>query len=164
MKKLLLFFALGLYLHAGISEGSKAPNFTLKTLDGKKTYSLSQLKGQVVLVNLWASWCKGCKKEMPEFFALQKSYKQGFKIVTVSVDDKASKATKFLANVEKHTAMKTPFISLHDKDKRVAKAYECTAMPSSYLIDKKGIIRLVIIGSLNADDIELLKQEINKLK
>lgn len=164
MKTLLLFLALGLHLYAGISEGDKAPNFTLKTLDGKKSHSLHSLKGNVVLVNLWASWCKGCKKEMPEFFELQKSYKKGFKIVTVSVDDTAVKSQNFLHSVEKKTGIKTPFITLHDTKKSVAKAYQCAAMPSSYLIDKKGIIKQIIVGSLNADDIKQLKTEINKLK
>ncbi len=164
MKTLLLFLTLGLHLYAGISEGDKAPDFTLKTLEGTKTYTMQNFKGEVVLLNLWASWCKGCKKEMPEFFELQKSYKKSFKIVTVSVDDKASKSQKFLQSVEKKTGIKTPFISLHDSDKSVAKAYQAVAMPSSYLIDKKGIIRLIIVGSLNSEDIEQLKLEINKLK
>ena len=164
MKTLLLFLALGLNLYAGISEGDKAPNFTLKTLDGKNSHTLQSLEGNVILVNLWASWCKGCKKEMPEFFKLQKSYKKGFKIVTVSVDDTATKSQKFLNNVEKKTGIKTPFITLHDAKKNVAKSYQCAAMPSSYLIDKKGVIKQIIVGSLNTDDIKQLKIEINKLK
>jgi len=164
MKILLLFLTLGLHLYAGISEGDKAPNFTLKTLDGKKIYSMKNFKGEVVLLNLWASWCKGCKKEMPEFVALQKSYKKGFKLVTVNLDDSPEKAEKFLASVEKKTGMKIPFISLYDPKKSLAKAYQCSAMPSSYLIDKQGKIRNIIVGSLNADEIEQLKLEINKLK
>ena len=164
MKTLLLFLALVLNLNAGISEGDKAPNFTLKTLDGKSSHTLQSLKGEVVLVNLWASWCKGCKKEMPEFFKLQKSYKKGFKIVTVSVDDEAEKSQKFLHSVEKKVGYKTPFITLHDTKKNVAKAYQCSAMPSSYLIDKNGVIRNIIIGSMDDADIQALKQEINHLK
>jgi len=164
MKTLVLFLALILSLHAGISEGDKAPNFTLKTLDGKKSYTLQKLKGNVVLVNLWASWCKGCKKEMPEFVALQKSYKKGFKLVTVNLDDDPKKAEKFLQSVEKKTGKKIPFITLANPTKSVAKSYKCAAMPSSYLIDKNGIIQAVIVGSLNADDIKELKKEINKLK
>ena len=164
MKTLLLFLVLGLNLYAGISEGDKAPNFTLKTLDGKKSHSLHSLKGDVVLVNLWASWCKGCKKEMPEFFELQKCYKKGFKIVTISVDDSATKSQKLLNHLEKKTGTKTPFITLYDAKKNVAKAYHCAAIPSSYLIDKKGVIKQIIVGSLDANDIKKLKVEINKLK
>jgi len=164
MKTLLLFLVLGLNLYAGISKGDKAPNFTLQTLDGKNNHTLQNLKGDVILVNLWASWCKGCKKEMPEFFELQKCYKKGFKIVTVSVDDSATKSQKFLNRLEKKMGTKTPFITLYDAKKNVAKAYHCAAMPSSYLIDKNGVIKQIIVGSLDANDIKKLKVEINKLK
>jgi peroxiredoxin len=164
MKTLLIFLVLGLNLYAGISEGDKAPNFTLKTLDGKKFYSMNNLKGKVVLVNLWASWCKGCKKEMPEFFELQKSYKKDFQLLTINLDDKPKKAQIFLKSVENKIGMKTPFISLYDPSKAVAKAYQCSAMPSSYLIDKHGKIQSIIVGSLDANDIAQLKLDINKLK
>ncbi len=163
MKTLLLFITLGLHLYAGVSQGDKAPEFTLQTLDGKKSYTMQNFQGEVVLLNLWASWCKGCKKEMPEFFALQKSYTKGFSLVTISVDDKAAKSQNFLKSVEKKTGIKTPFITLHDAKKEVAKAYGVAAMPSSYLIDKKGIIRAVIVGSLNHEEIEALKKDINTL-
>lgn len=164
MKVLLLFLTLSLSVFAGVSEGDKAINFTLKSLDGKKTYTMKSFKGKVVLLNLWASWCKGCKKEMPEFFHLQKSMGSSFKIVTINVDDTPAKGLKFLKSVEAKTGMKTPFVSLQNPSKSIAKAYGARAMPSSYLIDKKGIIRAVIVGSLNASDISQLKKEINKLK
>jgi peroxiredoxin len=164
MKKLLLSVVLTLGLQAGVNVGDKAKAFTLKTLDNQKTYSMSDLKGEVVLLNLWASWCKGCKKEMPEFFDLQKEYKKGFKIITISVDEKSEKANTFLKSVERKKGFKTPFIALYDGKKKTAKAYECAAMPSSYLIDKKGVIQEIIIGSLNHDDIQTLKQKIDKLK
>lgn len=164
MKKILLFLMLGATLYAGISIGDTAKDFTLKTLDNTKSYSLKSFKGEVVLVNLWASWCRGCKKEMPEFVALQKSYKKGFKLVTVNLDDDPKKAEKFLKGVEAKTGSKIPFITLQNPTKSVAKAYQCSAMPSSYLIDKQGKIVNIIVGSLNKDEIEQLKQEINKLK
>jgi len=165
MKKLLItYLSLTLYVSAGISLGDQAKDFNLKTLDNKKNYTLKSFKGEVVLVNLWASWCKGCKKEMPEFVALQKSYKKGFKLVTINLDDDPKKAQAFLQKVEQKTKSKIPFITLKNPSKSVAKAYQCGAMPSSYLIDKKGKIRNIIVGSLNKDEIEQLKQEINQLK
>jgi len=164
MKTIFVFLALGLQLFAGISEGDPAVDFNLHTLDGKKSYSMKSFKGQVVLLNLWASWCKGCKKEMPEFFDLQKSYKNGFKIVAVSIDDKAQKSVDFLQSVEKKKKMKTPFTVLHDPNKSLPKAYHAAGMPASYLIDKEGVVRLMIIGSLNESEIEQLKLEIDKLK
>lgn len=164
MKKITILMALVLSLYAGVSEGDKAVNFNLKTLDGSKSYKLSDFKGEVVLLNLWASWCGGCKKEMPEFFELQKHYKSGFKIITVSVDKKASKSQDFLNSVEEKVGYKTPFVSLYDPKKTLPKAYGAAGMPSSYLIDKKGVVRAVMVGSLSSDDIEELKHKINKLK
>lgn len=165
MKKTLLFLVLSLHLlYARVSEGDTAKNFTLHTLDGKKTYSMKDFKGEVVLLNLWASWCKGCKKEIPEFVALQKSYKKGFKLVTVNLDDNPQNAKKFLHSLENKTGTKIPFICLSDLKKSVAKAYKCSAMPSSYLIDKQGKIHNIIVGSLDKDEIEQLKMIINKLK
>jgi len=165
MRKILLFIlSLTLYVSAGITIGDQAKDFKLKTLDNKQSHTLKSFRGEVVLVNLWASWCKGCKKEMPEFVGLQKSYKKGFKLITVNLDDDPKKAQAFLQKVEKKTGSKIPFVALKNPSKSVAKAYQCGAMPSSYLIDKQGKIRNIIVGSLNKDEIEQLKQEINKLK
>jgi len=164
MKKVLLVvMALSIGLFAGVSEGDKALGFNLKSLNGK-SYSMNSFKGKVVLLNLWASWCSGCKKEMPEFYKLQKSMGRNFKIVAVSIDKNSADAKSFLASVNKKTHMKTPFVVLHNPSKSLAKAYKAQAMPSSYLIDKKGIIRAVIVGSLNHNDIVQLKAEIRKLK
>jgi peroxiredoxin len=164
MKKILLVvIALSIGLFAGVSEGDKALGFNLKSLNGK-SYSMNSFKGKVVLLNLWASWCSGCKKEMPEFYKLQKSMGRNFKIVAVSIDKNSADAKLFLASVNKKTHMKTPFVVLHNPSKSLAKAYKAQAMPSSYLIDKKGIIRAVIVGSLNHNDIVQLKAEIKKLK
>jgi len=164
MKKYTLILLLSSTLFANVHIGEQAPDFKLNTLDKNTSIQLSSLRGQIVLVNIWASWCKGCKKEMPEFFKLQHDYAKGFKIVTVSVDDEATKAQFFLQSVEKKVGFKTPFITLHDTNKNVAKAYQCSAIPSSYLIDKKGVIRDIIIDSLDEEDIQALKQKINHLK
>ena len=164
MKKIILILMLtSLSLFASVGEGDRALDFKLKSLTGK-SYSMHSFKGKVVLLNLWASWCGGCKKEMPEFYKLQKSMGSKFKIVAVTIDKNKSDAKSFLASVNKKTKMKTPFVVLHNPSKSLAKAYQAEGMPSSYLIDKKGIIRAVIIGSLNSGDIEQLKVEIKKLK
>ena len=160
MKYLLLYSLLTFFLFAEVNVGDKAPNFTLKTLDGKQTHTMQDFKGKVVLLNLWASWCKGCKKEMPAFVALQKNNKKGFELVAVSLDDSKDKATHFLSTLNQ----KIPFTVLHDSKKQLGKAYSCSAMPSSYLIDKNGVIKQVIIGSLDSNDIKTLQNEINKLK
>ena len=166
MKKILLILAISVIglTAQSIKEGDKAPNFVLKTVKGKKRHSLRQFKGRVVLLNLWGSWCRGCKKEMPAFYRLQKAYsKRKFRVLALSIDRKKRTARRFLKRIDKKAHMKTPFIVLHDPKKSVPKKYGAKGMPSTYLIDKKGIVRLAIIGSLTDDEIELLKVEINKL-
>ena len=160
MRKILIILALGLSLYA---EVNKAVSFELKTLDATKSYKMSDFKGDVILLNLWASWCSSCKKEMPEFFQLQNRYKTGFKIVTVSIDKNSKNSIDFLKSVESDTGMKTPFISLYDPEKSLAKAYRAKGMPSSYLIDKDGVIQDVMVGSLSHDDIMQLSKKIDKL-
>ena len=166
MKKILLILLLSVIsINAkAIQENDKAINFRLKTIDGKKRHSLKQFKGRVVLLNLWGSWCRGCKKEMPAFYRLQKEYnRKKFRVLAVSIDRKKRTARKFLRRIERKTHMKTPFIVLHDPRKSVARKYGAQGMPSTYLIDKKGIVRLAIIGSLNDEDMKELKLEIDKL-
>ena len=164
LKKILLLALLSIGLHASMHAGDKAQGFTLPSIVNDTSHTLSEFKGEVVLLNLWASWCKGCKKEMPLFFDLKKANPKGFEIVTVSVDDNPKNASHFLAHIAKNKGFSIPFVALHDTDKKVAKAYGCTAMPSSYLIDKHGVIREIIIGSLNAQEMKALQTEINRLK
>lgn len=164
MRKIIILMALALSLFAGIGAGDKAVEFNLETLDKSKSYTLSDFDGEVILLNLWASWCAGCKKEMPEFFKLQNHYKNGFKIITASIDKECADSQNFMKSVEKDVGYPTPFVSLYDPSKSLAKAYGARGMPSSYLIDKNGIVQLVIVGSLTHEDIEELKVEIDRLK
>lgn len=163
MKKTFLIMLLLITGLFAVSEGERAPDFTLVSLKTSQQQSLKSFRGKVVLLNLWASWCKGCKKEMPEFVALQHSIPKGFRIVAVSLDDDAAQAKRFLDTLSAHSG-NIPFAVLHDSQKKVAQTYDCKAMPSSYLIDKHGIIRKVIIGSLDHDQIEALKEMIRKLQ
>ncbi|MCD6260140.1 MAG: TlpA family protein disulfide reductase [Helicobacteraceae bacterium] len=163
MKKIIIMMAISVALFAGMKSGDKAVDFELPTLDQSKTYTMKEFRGQVVLLNLWASWCSGCKKEMPEFFKLQKAYPEGFKLVTISLDSQAEESNDYLVAIEELIGYKTPFITLYDAKKEIAKAYGARAMPSSFLIDKNAIIRKVIIGSLDEEDIDELKKDINSL-
>jgi len=164
MKKIIVLIVLAVSLFGGVSKGDKAVDFKLKTLDASASYKLSDFRGEVVLLNLWASWCGGCKKEMPEFFELQNEYKNGFKIITVNIDKSSADAISFMSSVEKTLSYKTPFVSLYDAKKTVPRKYGARGMPSSYLIDKNGVVQLVMVGSLSHNDIAELKIEIDKLK
>lgn len=134
MKRLVTVIAVWLLAfgaHAGSLSGP-APKFTLQTMDGKNV-SLSDLKGQVVMINFWASWCAPCRQEMPLLNELYDTYKKaGFTLLGVNLDEEKSEAKGFLKKVP------VTFPVLHDPMGAVAELYDNRAMPSSYFIDRKG--------------------------
>lgn len=123
-------------------EGFLAPNFSLATTDGE-TVTLSQLKGQAVLVNLWATWCPPCRAEMPAMQKLYDEYKdQGFVVLAVNMtyQDDPSAVLPFLQENN------LTFPVLLDQTGAVAKSYELRSLPSSYFINREGTIHEVVIG------------------
>ncbi len=122
--------------------GFSAPDFTLKTPNGE-TYTLSALKGQAVLVNLWATWCPPCRAEMPAIERMYQEYKdRGFTVLAVNM---TSQDDPF-AVVPFSQDHKLSFPILLDETNEVASAYQLRSLPSSYFIDRDGIINAVIIG------------------
>jgi len=123
-------------------QGFLAPNLTLNTPDGE-TYTLSELRGQAVLVNLWATWCPPCRAEMPAIQKLYEEYKdQGFVVLAVNMtyqDDPFA----ILPFAEEH---QLSFPILLEETGEVANKYELRSLPSSYFIDRTGMIREVVIG------------------
>lgn len=139
-----LLFSLSLCLAAAAQAapkvGDPAPAFKLRTLDGK-TVSLADYKGQVVMLNFWASWCGPCRQEMPHLDALQSSLgKAGFAVVGVNVDEDPAAARAFLKKVP------VSFTQVSDADNKVAQSYENAAMPTSFFIDRKGNIAAIHQG------------------
>jgi cytochrome c biogenesis protein CcmG, thiol:disulfide interchange protein DsbE len=138
-------------------EGFLAPDFALQDAQGQ-TIRLSDLRGKPVLLNLWASWCPPCQAEMP---ALQKAYTlyapQGFTILAINTtyQDQMSSAQSFV------TRSGLTFPILFDTDGRVSRAYLVNAMPTSFFIDRKGVIQKVVIGGPMAEG--LLRTEIENL-
>ncbi|MBF0553022.1 MAG: TlpA family protein disulfide reductase [Nitrospirae bacterium] len=137
--------------------GKAAPDFTLKTLDGKD-FSLSTLKGKTILINFWATWCPPCVEELPSMNKLYLRYKQkGFEVVAISLDSSTAKVKKYIA--------KNPlnFIVLLDPDKRVAKKlYKVSAQPTSYLISGEGKVVRKFFGSEDWSD-DVIQKEIQGL-
>ncbi len=122
--------------------GFAAPNFKLKSLDGTE-YSLADLKGQAVLVNLWATWCPPCRAEMPTIEKMYQEYKdQGFVVLAVNMtyQDDPTAVLPFA----KQYGLTFPIPM--DETGVVGSAYQLTSLPSSYFIDRKGIISEVVIG------------------
>jgi peroxiredoxin len=135
-----------------IANGASAPAFQLTSMNGK-SLSLDQLKGQVVLINFWASWCGPCRTEMPILEQLYHSYQAaGFTLLGVNVEPKEGDAEKFL----KGTPVSFPI--LFDPDSKVSKLYEVSGMPSTIIVDRKGTVRYVHHGYKPGDESEYLDQ------
>jgi cytochrome c biogenesis protein CcmG/thiol:disulfide interchange protein DsbE len=125
-----------------------APEFALKDRSGK-TVTLQKYRGQVILLDFWATWCHGCKEEIPWFSEFQRKYRaKGLTVVGVSLDDDGWKVVKpFLA------AAKLPYrIVLGDDG--TAKTYGIRIMPDTFLIDRQGRIAAAYTGLVDKDDVE----------
>jgi len=139
-------------LAADIAPGADAPAFQLNSSLGKPV-ALSDLKGQVVLVNFWASWCGPCRQEMPILDQLFRSYQPaGFTLIGVNVEPNAADAEKFL----KGTPVSFPI--LFDPTSSVSMLYQVSGMPSTVIIDRNGKIRYVHHGYKPGDEGEYLNQ------
>ncbi len=127
-------FPISIALASKPEMGKPAPPFSLVGLDSKNSVSLSDLKGKVVLVDFWASWCLPCKILMPKLSEL-KARLPDLEIITISVDEDRTKALTFLRSLEPDLK------AVHDGDQKVADAYSLEGMPSCFLIDKQGHLR-----------------------
>ena len=121
-------------------EGSLAPDFLLKTLDGGEI-RLSDLRGKGVIVNLWATWCKPCKREMPQFVAAYDRYQaEGLEIIAMNVQESPSIIQPFVDDF----GMDFP-VPL-DKRGAASDEYRIIGLPTTYFIDREGVIRSVFQG------------------
>jgi thiol-disulfide isomerase/thioredoxin len=134
-------------------EGFLAPQFALQDLSGKMV-SLKDFRGKVILLNFWASWCGPCKREIPSLERLyQKRYDKGFKIVAVNAE--RSSASQIASFAEKYR-MSFPILLNPQGD--VANNYWVRAIPTSFLLDKKGKIRWKIVGGREWDGPDVLSR------
>jgi len=120
--------------------GERAPGFALATATGE-TVSLESLRGKVVYVDFWASWCGPCKRSFPWMNELQKKYgAAGLAIVAINVDKKRPDAERFLAQVP------AAFTIVYDAPGATPAAFAVKGMPTSFLIDAKGTIVMIEQG------------------
>ena len=134
------------------ASAAMAPSFALPSRSGD-TVSLAQLKGKVVMLNFWASWCGPCRQEMPLLDQMHKRYSSlGFTLVGVNVDANSKDAEEWLS--------KTPvsFPVLFDRESKVSAMYDVKAMPSTVFIDRKGNVRALHKGYKAGDEGEYLNQ------
>jgi len=139
-----------------LSPGDAPPAIDIPDQAGKKV-DLSALKGKVVLIDFWASWCGPCKQEMPVLEELHKKYaKDGLVIVGVNIDNNAKKMNNFLKGTP------ATFRIVHDRKLDIASKYEPETMPSSYFIGRDGKIRYVHEGFKKRDAGEI-EERVKKL-
>jgi len=123
--------------------GTRAPDFSLSGSTGRNM-RLSELRGEVVLINFWATWCGPCRQEMPQLNQLYAQYRAaGFTLLGVNIDDKRNNAEAMMKKLGVH------FPTLFDSDKRVARLYDVDTMPATLLIDRDGRVRYVHRGYRN---------------
>jgi peroxiredoxin len=129
-----------------LTASGPAPQFSLQARGGK-TVNLAQYKGQVVMINFWATWCGPCRQEMPLLESIHKKYnKMGFTMLGVNVEPDASKAEDWL----KSTPVSFPI--LFDTKSEVSKMYAVSGMPSTVIIDRKGNVRVIHRGYKPGDE------------
>ena len=136
-------------------EGKQAPDFSLQSLDGK-AYKLSDLKGKIVLIDFWATWCGPCREELPIIEKLHREFKDKNLVVLGISNEDRDTIEKFLKNNP------LTFPILLDEKGKVAKSYRVVAIPRLLLIDKTGKIRKDILG-YNPRNEEILRELIERL-
>jgi peroxiredoxin len=141
---------------ASVGQGQRAPEFSLPSLQGG-TVALSSFRGKVVLIDFWAQWCEPCKRELPELDQLAKQYAgKGVVVLTVNIDKQRDNA----ARLARQLNLSLPV--LLDPSGAVAGTFDPPKMPSSFVVDKKGIVRYVNAGYENGD-IAHFKKELDEL-
>ncbi len=139
-----------------LDSGAPLPEIGLTDLAGKRV-DLASLRGKVVIVDFWASWCAPCKQEMPVLERLYKKYKsRGLVVVGVSVDQEAANVGSFIKQ------LKVTFPIVHDKAHSVADRFHPPRMPSSFIVDRNGVVRHVH-GGFRASDAVSIESEVTAL-
>jgi len=117
-----------------------APGFTMTDTNGRN-WSLAELRGKVVFINFWATWCPPCRSEMPDMEALNRAMRgKPFQMLTILVNDDPNMARGFLSTLG------ATFPVLIPTDDGVARAYGITGVPETYIIDAEGVLRQKFIG------------------
>jgi thiol-disulfide isomerase/thioredoxin len=140
---------------AATKAGDRAPEVALPDLEGSAV-TLQSLRGNVVVLDFWASWCAPCKRELPALDELARRYATAGKpvvVLAVNIDKERRNAEKFLASA-KVSALRV----LLDPAGKTAAAYDLPAMPTSYIIDASGVVRIVHAGYRPGDEKKLAKE------
>ena len=135
--------------------GALAPDFELIDVHTNKPVKLSSLRGKPVFINFWGTWCPPCRAEMPEMQKLYDKYKGQVEVVGISMGPRDDPTrVQLFVDVSSYG-----WTFLHDPDYSVATTYQVQAIPSSYFIDKDGVIRSVHVGGMNGGQMEYNLQQ-----
>jgi peroxiredoxin len=134
-----------------VGVGSRAPAYTARTLDGRPV-SLESLRGKVVVLNVWATWCAPCRAEMPALQRLQQHFaKDGLEVVAVSVDQPpgiSGPTGQFSTDVRTYVeSLGLTFQILHDPERSIEQLFLVPGLPTTFIIDREGRIAQKIIGA-----------------
>lgn len=122
--------------------GETAPDFAIT--DASKTVALHDLKGQVVVLNFWATWCPPCIEEMPSLVQMQRQLNdKGVKVLAVSIDVDQKAYEKFLKD---HSV---DLLTVRDPDQKASTIYGSFKWPETYIIDRNGVVRRKFIGAVD---------------
>ncbi|MCS6943875.1 MAG: TlpA disulfide reductase family protein [Sutterellaceae bacterium] len=159
MKRLVVSFAFFTICGAAAAQltpMAPAPDFVLKTLAGPNV-RLREQRGQVVMINFWATWCGPCRVEMPHLNRLYEKYRAaGFQLLGVNIDEDPAQAQQLASKLNLR------FPVLLDSGKQVSRLYDLTTMPSTVLIDRDGRVRYVHRGYRNGLE-ETYEKQIREL-
>ena len=161
MRRLICLAAMVITVVAGCSkerpmplpkEGSSAPDFTVKDLSGRDV-RLSDLRGKVVLVNFWATWCPPCRGEIPSMMKLNSAMAgKPFQMLAISIDEGGKDAVQ---GFFRESGASLP--ALLDTDQKVSKLYGTTGVPETFVVDKKGVILKKVVGAMEWNDPQVIQ-------
>ncbi|NOT11502.1 MAG: TlpA family protein disulfide reductase [Methylococcaceae bacterium] len=137
--------------------GQAAPQFTLPTLQQDQPTALKSYAGKVIYLDFWASWCAPCRTSFPLLNKMHEKLKaQGFEVVAINLDEDKAAAEKFLKEFP------VSFTVLRDAKGEWADQFVVESMPTSFIIDKQGVVQNIHHG-FNSDDIKELEEKVTKL-
>ena len=139
------------------SVGKPAPDFELQNIEGK-TVKLSDFRGTVVGINFWATWCAPCVFEMPMFQEMYEEYSPGLEILAINNQESADVVLPF---IEK---MGLTYEILYDPDAQTALDFQVIGFPTTYFVDREGVIRSVHVGVMNEDQFHGYMDELGVVK
>lgn len=126
--------------------GGQTPSALILRNVAGETVDLAAFKGEVVLVNFWATWCEPCRDEMPSLDRLQQRLRdKGFKVLGVNIGEGAPRIKQFLKSIP------VGFTIVRDADSAVLKAWRVSMLPASFLVDKNGMLRYQLVGDADWD-------------